>query len=331
MIFFLYIDRKLLKRIFHALCVLATVSLSIQCLYNYFLNETASIIEYQKFQKDALSGYPSISMCFMHPFLEPELRILGTNTSSYIKYLQGKFQDEQMKKIKYDDVTISLKDYVDAAALFLLDGNRFPMQLDDDNIYVSLRTDNMKCFTIDIPFIKDKLMNALQLEIRNSVFTNKKRPLTVSHDKPEGFAVTFQYPRQFLYASNSWKTSWKDRSNESHGYLMQFHVNSFTSVHKRKDSTSRCISDWRNYDHIISDLFVKKMGCHPFYWKTTVSCDICSNAELKNYTSHSFLHTVWNSQDPPCQSIEQLVTTYEEIGKYDYLTWSRSYARFLIA
>ena len=156
--FFLYIDRKLLKRIFHALCVLATVSLSIQCLYNYFLNETASIIEYQKFQKDGLSGYPSISMCFMHPFLEPELRILGTNTSSYIKYLQGKFHDEQMKKIKYDDVTISLKDYVDAAALFLLDGNRFPMQLDDDNIYVSLRTDNMKCFTIDIPFIKDKLM-----------------------------------------------------------------------------------------------------------------------------------------------------------------------------
>ena len=107
-------------------------------------------------------------MCFMHPFLEPELRILGTNTSSYIKYLQGKLQDDHMKKINYDAVTISLKDYVDGASIFLLDGNRFPMQLDD--IYVSLRTDMMKCFTIDISFIKDKLINAFQLEIRNSVF-----------------------------------------------------------------------------------------------------------------------------------------------------------------
>ena len=218
--YFLYIDRKLLKGVFHTLCVLATVSLSIQCLYSYFLNETTSIVEYQKFQKDGLSGYPSISMCFMHPFLEPELRILGTNTSSYIKYLQGKFQDDHMKKIKYDAVTISLKDYVDGASIFLLDGNRFPMQLDD--IYVSLRTDMMKCFTIDIPFIKDKLINAFQLEIRNSVFPNKKRPVTVSHERPEGFVVSFQYPRQFLYASNSWKTSWKDRSNDSQGYLMHF-------------------------------------------------------------------------------------------------------------
>ena len=82
--YFLYMDRKLLKGVFHTLCVLATVSLSIQCQYSYFLNETTSIVEYQKFQKDGLSGYPSISMCFMHPFLEPELRILGTNTSSYI-------------------------------------------------------------------------------------------------------------------------------------------------------------------------------------------------------------------------------------------------------
>ena len=70
------------------------------------------------------------------------------------------------------------------------------------------------------------------------------------------------------------------------------------------------------------------MGCHPFYWNTTVSSEVCSNAELKNYTSDSFFHTVWNLQDPPCQSIEQLITTYEEIGKYDYQSeffWRASY------
>ena len=104
--------RTKLKVTFHLLCVVATIGLQIQCLYNYILNENSTVVEYQKFQQNGFSGYPSLSLCFFNPFLEDRLMSHGTNTSSYIKYLQGSFEGEHMKKMEYDHVTISLEDYL---------------------------------------------------------------------------------------------------------------------------------------------------------------------------------------------------------------------------
>ena len=83
-----------------------------KCIYDFFLNENISLVEYRSFQEFGHSGYPSISFCILYPFLENKLRMHGSgiNVTRYVMFLNGSLSDERMAKIDYDNVTISLSD-----------------------------------------------------------------------------------------------------------------------------------------------------------------------------------------------------------------------------
>lgn len=307
-----------LKIIFHCFCVLATISLQINCLYNYWLNETASIVEYQNFQEDDISGYPSLSFCIFNPYLENKLRIKGTNSSSYLSYLQGMSLDKRNEAIKYEDVTISLDDVLSTDpkdSYFLFANEKIQrMTLSGSNTYVSLETDVMKCFTIDVPFKKDELIEGYSVSIKNSIFPNNRRPMATSKQWLEGFILSFHYPRQSLLASNPWEGIWKDRSNKTSEYIMQYKIKSLTVVERRKSNSRRqCVENWKTYDTILMESLIKKIGCHPRYWKTDFNIDACSNWLSSNLSSNAILHTMRSSQILPCKYIEQVIYSYKEI------------------
>ena len=96
------VNREILQNVFHALCVVATISLQINCIYRYSLNEDISVVEYQTFHNRKESIYPSISLCVVNPFYDIELKKYGMdiNGSSYMKFLRGQIRDEQMTKIE---------------------------------------------------------------------------------------------------------------------------------------------------------------------------------------------------------------------------------------
>ena len=105
----------MMQHIFHAACILATIGLQMQCIYNYFLNEDTSVVEYRTFLDPKDSLYPSMSFCIPDPFLESKFQNYGDgiNKSSFVKFLQGRFWDERMLGIDYDHVTVSLEDVLD--------------------------------------------------------------------------------------------------------------------------------------------------------------------------------------------------------------------------
>ena len=279
-------------------------------------------MEYQKFQQYDFSGYPSLSLCFVNPFLEDKLVAHGTNTSSYIKYLQGSLQDESMNNIRYDQVTISLEDYLDyninASRLAFTDLKIRPIT--SLNIYISLRADIMKCFTIDVPFRKNKPIFSFALNIRNSIFSNNTRPMN-RPDKLEGFYISLHYPRQLLLASNPWHMRWKYRSIDNQEYGMLFEIVSLTVVRKRRISGGPCIDEGENYDQTIIDSVIKKLGCRPIFWETEMNIGACSNATHNSLTDNSgIMKHIWAADVPPCKYIEQLISTYQEEDDKDYLS-----------
>ena len=102
------------KGFFRFLCILTTIVLTGWCLYKYTLDEDVSLVAFVKFNDDKQKVYPAITFCFWNPFYNQKLKRYGTgiNTSTYSYFLQGILWDDRMVSIDYDDVTVSLEDYV---------------------------------------------------------------------------------------------------------------------------------------------------------------------------------------------------------------------------
>ena len=80
----------------------------------YTQDEDVSLISFKTFHDDNDNLYPTTTMCFYNPFVESKLKNYGPgiNITSYSQYLQGKLLDDRMKHIPYDNVTVSMEDYL---------------------------------------------------------------------------------------------------------------------------------------------------------------------------------------------------------------------------
>ena len=233
--------------------------------------------------------------------------------------MQEGFQDEFMSQIDYDQVTISLNDYFEdtenSSQWIRFYGNKklkLPLRF-----YVSLRTDLMKCFSVDLPFSEGNLIEAFGFSLKRSIFPDDERPSYPQHS-PEnlkefkGLYISMHYPRQTLLVSNHWNTEWEPKNNSINKFYMSFDVSSQTVVSKRNTPKKRCFKEWENADQIVMDSVVRKMGCRPPFWKTTSNSNICSNSSLKAFSLNSIFDAAWSLRTPPCKFIEQLAIAYQE-------------------
>ena len=298
--------------LFHFICVLVTIVLSTKCIYEYFLNENISLVEYRSFQEFGHSGYPSISMCILNPFLEEKLQKydMGINITSYVMFLNGSLSDERLAEIDYDEVTISLNNFINGYWVRLSNGTRLHIPLHN---YVSLRGDNSKCLTVDAPFIKNEVLLGYGMVIKNSIFANGKRPKNYHLSRMEGLFIALHYPNQMLIASTPWLYKWKPRSKMDN-YIMHFHVKAITVVDRRERFGSPCMDDRAGYDQYVRNSIVKEQGCKPSYWKSKLDIAQCSSEKMKNFTIektfmnlHMNRNIIW-----PCTFIEQVDYEYLE-------------------
>ena len=169
-----------LHNIFHFFCLLVTIFLQAKCIYKYILDEDVSVVNYKRFHDEKDNIYPSFSFCVLNPFLEHELKKYGTgvNITSYSHFLMGKQWNEKMLQIDFDNVTVSLKSNLISIRTRLLDKTTYytfdnvnGKQYIHDSIenktipalwktdfYVSFRSAFRKCFTFDVPMLRNKLV-----------------------------------------------------------------------------------------------------------------------------------------------------------------------------
>ena len=94
----------------HAVCLFATISMTLYCTVEFIKNEDVSEVFYKTFDGD----YPDLTLCFNSPYIDEKLSSYGNGItpSSYGSFLSGGIWDEQMVKINYDNVTIDISDYL---------------------------------------------------------------------------------------------------------------------------------------------------------------------------------------------------------------------------
>ena len=101
-------------KFFHIICICATLAMTCWCFIKYCLDKDVSLVGFVTFNQDESNIYPALTICFWNPFLNEKLKSYGSgiNVSTYSNFLQGKHWDNRMMDIDYDDVTVSIEDYL---------------------------------------------------------------------------------------------------------------------------------------------------------------------------------------------------------------------------
>ena len=88
---------KTINLLAHILCLFAVVYSAVHCYFNYIKNEDLCEVSFKKYNSKVDSVYPSLSICFMSPFLQEGVMRHGimTNTSLYQLYLTGYYNKDQ--------------------------------------------------------------------------------------------------------------------------------------------------------------------------------------------------------------------------------------------
>ena len=96
---------------------------------------------------------------------------------------------------------------------------------------------------------------------------------------------------------------------------MDFSLQQIDILKRRNKQNDPCISDDFNFDQIILDDHLEKMGCKTFYHRTNKSLQLCS---LKNELKEASLDTLEHEKTmKACTSISSLIFTYDETDETD--------------
>ena len=135
---------KYLKYTYCIFCVLCAALLSIWCIYHYFLDEDLTQVNFKRFHEEKEDIYPSISLCFMNPYL-PEMfgNIHKTNISlnEYLQFLQGNRWKPEILTIDYHEVTLDIKKYLIGYDILYLE-KEYPIHMNFDDI---MKSQTIKC------------------------------------------------------------------------------------------------------------------------------------------------------------------------------------------
>ena len=182
------------RKVWIFLCVFFAFEFIFYCFYQYFRYEDASLIHFNKYHEDEDKIYPSLTIC-LADYLDR--KAFGNSRSlmeDYKQFLRGKKWNEYLANIDYENVTIDIKKYIvesyvttlnkkiasDKEKLGNLDdeddsilNNGYDMKDETSRPSISVIDDidpGHKCWTFQIPFIKDQRILTHGLALRKDIF-----------------------------------------------------------------------------------------------------------------------------------------------------------------
>ena len=217
------------EKIYLGLCVAATIVLSLYCIHLYVLDADLVELQYKDYQASEEDVYPSLTVCFplnIHrinsPLHEEKLKKWDSNLTSGVykfflagsckssEYCDGVKRNENWTHVDYDYVTINMEDFLEKFEIFFNDSDIIIYQainesliahdfkrggdkhsLKELNYYVNIRHSNYKCFTFDIPYAHQKLVEKVQIKMNADSFPEKK----INPGSADYF-ISMNYPKQ---------------------------------------------------------------------------------------------------------------------------------------
>ena len=326
-------DWHFLGKLFQIVCLVATGLLFIIDGSKYFRNEDSSLVEYRTFNDRKQDIYPSISICFYGLGIYDRRKLNETyqieDEVKYMKFLEGDFWDENFLRVKYDDVTLDIKDLVDGIIVFGIGDWRSEKPLyqwaknnsnTDDTVKGSRTTSKVtqifplrttfrhavgKCFSLDlsgemIPGIQGQLISGVLIAF-------KTVPI------PDIYTIQYMinYPGQVTrgFVLDS-ELAWSLRIDSGYVKGKAFLLDIIEVFRHRSTAQKPCKETGTDDDDTIIHDVIKMANCKPPHWNISMYYPICNSKEkMKNVTIEMsiFKHAspkFLKRFEPPCDGIQ---------------------------
>ena len=125
-------------------------------IYKYEVEDRdIGVVDYTSLEDTEEIKFPAISLCFVDPFLEKDLRAdnLRITRQMYNEYLAGEHDDEMYEQIDYSNVTLDLRKYLLSGDLMWQNSttkNNVTDSVKFTEVFNGYHSTNMlKCFTLE--------------------------------------------------------------------------------------------------------------------------------------------------------------------------------------
>ena len=302
----------ILRYFFNLACFATAFAMSVLWLYKYLQDEDIVQFNVKAFDFKE-EEYPMLSFCLYNHFIESKLKEYDENLTpeEYKKILSGISSYNGEKNINFDDVTIDLVDYFLGLTIGFRNGSKITMnqpellqellQVTYSGFYFEVF---FKCFGFSPKFENIKWFS---LSLNSSLYPNGIRPSSWTP------SVTMHLPNQLLLAGNSQKGTWPKRTKKI-GYAMNFELQQLDIIIRRNKRNYPC-TDELNFDQIILDDYLQKVGCKTTYQRTNKSLEICDSQEKTKQANFDPYYVELAKM--ACRSASTLTFTYSEYDMFD--------------
>ena len=350
--------KRYLKVVWTSFCIIITVAAVKWQLDNYIKSDDLTTVSYKSFNREEIDAYPSIGFCFRNSLIEEKLNAYqitdpyGLNWTYislkdlYSDFLAGYYWDQDMLLIDYDNVTKKIGDYLIRFQI-LVDEKWITIYDATDQSYYNSEMEAMenpgerkqrhiipqfkewsmwttKCFSIEIPFLKNKKILRTSVKFKLGVLYNEIRP-DGGFDLFGNFEFVLHYPKQLIKSLLQAKIHRPVQTNKKYGnYFIHLDVSAGEIFQRRNKYHEPCTEGIPDYDEQLRHWVLKKIGCKPPFWNSTSELPLClSKEELqrtreKMYQIGAGNHRLVNfTEELPCRVLEKYQVSYDSIDSIE--------------
>ena len=274
------------KAVFNTFCVVTAVALILWKIYEYNYSEADAIqINFQSFNNDQKTPYPSLTLCF-DGITNPNV----DDTSNQNLLKRDFFRSGSNKTI------LKVEEYIETISIMDFDGNIVRYSKNGtftiDGIQGRKLSTNIilrrykvgNCFAIGIPFIRNKQISWINVDIKKDIFEPGKVPTKRDLiDKKGKFSVGLTYQNRFfpLIKGKDKEINDDEMKKDCPGFIVR--IRGMEIVHKRNKATDPCNNDGEEESIKILEELTTRLGCKPQHWDFPSTTPECTPEEMKKY------------------------------------------------
>ena len=335
-------DNKKAKSLYHFICLVSTFGLFCYCVWKFIQDKSNALVDFRSFHNEKKDIYPSFTICFQSPVEIPGSLKGGTygiynvsklkklhgidDLKSYVDFLGGKFWNEPISVVNYDDVTINLEDYVDAVGISLNTVNsaaeyvwhKHGVQYFNTSnrpkisfpFFNSLRHSMQKCFTIDFTpeifaEIQGQKISLLTLLTTNLPFF-------------DGYLRYYiHYPGQLMRAVHLDMEFGESGIRSGHLDSKYLWVHNIEVIRRRDTFNTPCNKNSYKDEELITTTMLDQTKCKPPHW-VDVDLPTCNDSiSIMTFNINTDFPDT-NFLEPtlkPCDQVQTATFTIQEVAR----------------
>ena len=302
---------------FKCLCGVVTLFMIGYWMKKFQKDEDVSQVQYISTHSMEDVIYPEMTICILEPFLIQAFEET-LNINDYMEYLNGDGDHgEKYKSLSFPNVTINIFEYLEYINLWKLDNTMdricCPGERNDHAIELRNSFNGLiegyfaKCFSIGISPKFREPVGDIKI-VFNQILTQ------VIEDMQN---KEFDFERVYLFSNlrnqvsrfvDKAKSIWQVSSNKNMNVGVR--IASTEILRRRNKRGDPCITNWKDYDNILMNEHIDRVGCSNPYLKQGKA--ICSNATKIKESRYDM--NIIRRKFKPCQEMSNIEIQYIDKG-----------------